>query len=125
MSFLVASAFLFQQAAADSAALHGARSPSWAPDGRVVVSVDGDGTVRRCHFVPRTDPAEHLGTLYDGSFRAKLRPRPCPLEQCDCHIGYVHMPELGLYDTFRGGVLERVPAVALALAPSVPPLPRA
>ena len=93
--------------------------------GETVVSVDGDGNVRRCHFVPRTDPAEHLGTLYDGSFRAKLRPRPCPLKKCDCHIGYVHMPELGLYDTFRGGVLERVPAVALALAPSVPPLPRA
>ncbi|HEY3873040.1 MAG TPA: STM4011 family radical SAM protein [Actinocrinis sp.] len=78
--------------------------------GESVVSVDGDGDVRRCHFVPRADPAEYLGNLYDGSFRAALRPRPCPLAQCDCHIGYVHMPELGLYDTFRGGVLERVPA---------------
>jgi hypothetical protein len=76
--------------------------------GETVVSVDGDGRVRRCHFVPKADPGEDLGNLYDGSFRAALRPRPCPLLQCDCHIGYVHMPELGLYDTFGDGVLERV-----------------
>jgi MoaA/NifB/PqqE/SkfB family radical SAM enzyme len=88
--------------------------------GESAVSVDGAGNVRRCHFVPRTDPTEHLGNLYDGSFRAALRPRPCPLTQCDCHIGYVHMPELGLYDTFGGGVLERVPAEALSLLKSAP-----
>ncbi|POM22722.1 hypothetical protein BTM25_49260 [Actinomadura rubteroloni] len=73
--------------------------------GDSVVSVDGDGTVRRCHFVP-----DVLGNLYDGSFRAALRPRPCPLAVCDCHIGYVHLEPLGLYDVFAGGVLERVPA---------------
>jgi hypothetical protein len=88
--------------------------------GESVVSVDGEGNVRRCHFVPRTDPTEHLGNLYDGSFRAALRPRPCPLTSCDCHIGYVHMPELGLYDTFRGGVLERVPALEPARLRSAP-----
>lgn len=76
--------------------------------GESVISVDGDGRVRRCHFVPKSDPGEDLGNLYDGSFRAALRPRPCPLLQCDCHIGYVHMPELGLYDAFGDGVLERV-----------------
>jgi MoaA/NifB/PqqE/SkfB family radical SAM enzyme len=73
--------------------------------GDQVVSVLGDGTVRRCHFVP-----EPLGNLYDGSFRAALRPRPCPNEICDCHIGYVHLEPLRLYETFAGGVLERVPA---------------
>lgn len=73
--------------------------------GESVISVDGDGTVRRCHFVPSV-----LGNLYDGSFRAALRPRPCPLAVCDCHIGYVHLEPLGLYDIFAGGVLERIPA---------------
>jgi hypothetical protein len=73
--------------------------------GEQVISVLGDGTVRRCHFVP-----ERLGNLYDGSFRAALRPRPCPNEICDCHIGYVHLQPLGLYQTFAGGVLERIPA---------------
>lgn len=73
--------------------------------GSSVVSVDGEGTVRRCHFV-----RAELGNLYDGSFRAALRPRACPLAVCDCHIGYVHLESLPLYDVFAGGVLERVPA---------------
>lgn len=72
--------------------------------GDTVVSVDGEGTVRRCHFVPA-----ELGNLYDGSFAARLRPRPCPAARCDCHIGYVHLEPLGLYEVFRGGVLERIP----------------
>ncbi|MEW1639410.1 STM4011 family radical SAM protein [Streptomyces sp. NPDC093801] len=73
--------------------------------GESVVSVDGEGTVRRCHFV-----RAELGNLYDGSYRAALGPRPCPLAVCDCHIGYVHLETLPLYDVFAGGVLERVPA---------------
>jgi hypothetical protein len=73
--------------------------------GESVVSVDGEGTVRRCHFVK-----EPLGNLYDGSFQARLRSRPCPLAVCDCHIGYVHLESLPLYDVFAGGVLERIPA---------------
>ncbi|NKY86744.1 STM4011 family radical SAM protein [Nocardia veterana] len=73
--------------------------------GESVISVDGAGTVRRCHFV-RTE----LGNLYDGSYRAALRPRPCPLRTCDCHIGYVHLETLPLYDLFGDGVLERIPA---------------
>ena len=74
--------------------------------GETAISVNGDGDVRRCHFV-----SARLGNLYDGSFRDALKPRPCPLDVCDCHIGYVHMPELGLYETFAGGVLERIPAL--------------
>lgn len=70
-----------------------------------MISVDGEGTVRRCHFV-----RAELGNLYDGSYRAALRPRPCPLAVCDCHIGYVHLETLPLYDVFAGGVLERIPA---------------
>ncbi|MFJ5933126.1 STM4011 family radical SAM protein [Streptomyces sp. NPDC093071] len=73
--------------------------------GESVISVDGGGTVRRCHFVKA-----ELGNLYDGSYRAALRPRACPLAVCDCHIGYVHLETLPLYDVFAGGVLERIPA---------------
>ncbi|MGY0020046.1 STM4011 family radical SAM protein [Streptomyces sp. cg35] len=73
--------------------------------GSSVVSVDGEGTVRRCHFV-----RAELGNLYDGSWRAALGPRACPLAVCDCHIGYVHLETLPLYDVFAGGVLERIPA---------------
>ena len=82
--------------------------------GDTVVSVDGAGTVRRCHFVPAV-----LGNLYDGSFRSALRPRPpCPLEFCDCHIGYVHLAPLRLYDVFAGGIIERIPV--MRSAPSAP-----
>lgn len=84
--------------------------------GESVVSVDGEGTVRRCHFVPAP-----LGNLYDGSFRAALAPRPCPLAVCDCHIGYVHLESLPLYDVFAGGVLERVPAVITPPGPAEAP----
>ncbi|MDW4904150.1 STM4011 family radical SAM protein [Streptomyces sp. ADMS] len=89
--------------------------------GESVLSVDGEGTVRRCHFV-----RAELGNLYDGSYRAALRPRACPLEVCDCHIGYVHLETLPLYDVFAGGVLERVPSSLpdrplLPLVMSLPP----
>ena len=66
--------------------------------------MDGAGDVRRCHFVD-----EVLGNLYDGSFEGALRERPCPNATCGCHIGYVHLDELKLYDVFGGGVLERFP----------------
>ena len=39
--------------------------------GASVVSVDGDGDVRRCHFVD-----DVIGNLYDGSFDASLRAAP-------------------------------------------------
>ncbi|GAA0829719.1 hypothetical protein GCM10009525_28860 [Streptosporangium amethystogenes subsp. fukuiense] len=71
--------------------------------GDSVISVDGDGTVRRCHFVPAV-----LGNLYEGTFRPKAT--ACPAAICDCHIGYVHLETTGLYDVFAGGVLERIPA---------------
>ena len=75
----------------------------WA--GETALSVLGDGTVRRCHFIP--DP---IGNLYDGSYLDSLRPRPCTNAECDCHIGYVHLKRLGLHQIFAGGVAERIPA---------------
>ena len=72
--------------------------------GEDVVSVDGDGVVRRCHFV-----REPIGRIDDGSFDAALRARACPQATCDCHIGYVHVPALGLGELFGHGILERIP----------------
>jgi len=67
----------------------------------------GDGTVRRCHFIPTP-----LGNLYDGSYRAALRRGGCTNATCDCHIGYVHLKRLPLYDVFAGGILERIPLMS-------------
>ncbi|QEL17968.1 STM4011 family radical SAM protein [Limnoglobus roseus] len=72
--------------------------------GRSVIAVDGDGVVRRCHFVK-----EPIGNLYTADFEECLVERPCPNATCGCHIGYVHLDHLGLYDTFGDGVLERIP----------------
>jgi MoaA/NifB/PqqE/SkfB family radical SAM enzyme len=74
--------------------------PCWT--GERVVSVDGAGQVRRCHFVPTV-----LGNLYQPDFKTLLKPRLCENQSCGCHIGYVHMPERGLYPVFGEGLLER------------------
>jgi MoaA/NifB/PqqE/SkfB family radical SAM enzyme len=73
--------------------------------GSSVISVDGDGNIKRCHFI-----AGEIGNIYDPDFESALLESPCSNATCGCHIGYVHMNDLGLYDEFEGGVLERIPA---------------
>jgi MoaA/NifB/PqqE/SkfB family radical SAM enzyme len=73
--------------------------------GRSVISVDSEGTMRRCHFIKAP-----IGNLYEPGWEKALVERPCTNATCGCHIGYVHLDELGLYDVFDGGVLERIPA---------------
>ncbi len=80
--------------------------------GTSVISVDGEGTVRRCHFIP-----EPLGNLYDPGFiqalsngrRSVGNHRPCTNLTCHCHIGYVHLDYLELHKVFGSGILERIP----------------
>jgi MoaA/NifB/PqqE/SkfB family radical SAM enzyme len=72
--------------------------------GHTVISVAGDGTAQRCHFIQTP-----IGNIYEAGFLELLRPTPCSKAICDCHIGYVHLEELGLYQTFAGGILERIP----------------
>jgi MoaA/NifB/PqqE/SkfB family radical SAM enzyme len=75
--------------------------------GEEMIVVDGNGDVRRCHFV-----RDVIGNIYDPAFETILKPRPCSGEICRCHIGYVHMRDLDLYTLFGNGVLERIPAQA-------------
>ncbi|MBA3397526.1 MAG: radical SAM protein [Deltaproteobacteria bacterium] len=72
--------------------------------GQRAITVDGDGTMRRCHFIK--DP---IGNFYDASWRAALVPRACTNVDCHCHIGYVHLDYLELDKVFATGLLERVP----------------
>ena len=72
--------------------------------GESVISVDGEGNIRRCHFI-----RDVIGNLYDEHFEQCLGPRPCTNQTCGCHIGYVHLEELELHKVFAGGVLERIP----------------
>ena len=67
------------------------------------ISVNGDGTVQRCHFVKKP-----LGNLYQA---AGFVPEtaPCPNTICDCHIGYIQLPILQQYAVYGDGLLERIP----------------
>ncbi len=72
--------------------------------GEKVISVLADGTARRCHFI-----AAPIGNIYDAGFEEALRPRPCTVAVCRCHIGYSHLEELDLTGLFGRGFLERRP----------------
>ncbi len=72
--------------------------------GETVISVEGDGTARRCHFIERP-----LGNVYTQDVRELLRPRLCSRASCECHIGYVHLPQLGAGEVFADGLLARIP----------------
>jgi MoaA/NifB/PqqE/SkfB family radical SAM enzyme len=76
--------------------------------GESVFSVDGEGVMRRCHFV-----REPIGNIYTPHWEAALQPRTCTNETCGCHIGYVHMPGLELDAVFGKGILERIPQISL------------
>jgi hypothetical protein len=69
-----------------------------------VISVYGDGSIRRCHFIQQA-----IGNIYDDDLAEVLHDRPCTNNTCGCHIGYVHMDHLKLYQIYGGGVLERIP----------------
>ena len=72
--------------------------------GEGVLSVAGDGALKRCHFVPA-----HIGNLYTDSLASVLRPRVCPNTLCDCYIGYVQRKDLPFMQQFGVGALGRVP----------------
>lgn len=72
--------------------------------GSTVISVDGSGRVKRCHFID-----QEIANIYEPNFVEKLVERVCSNAVCGCHIGYVHMNELGLYEVYGDGVLERIP----------------
>ncbi|MBA3541447.1 MAG: radical SAM protein [Deltaproteobacteria bacterium] len=72
--------------------------------GERAITVDGDGVMRRCHFI-----AEPIGNLYDADWQRALAPRACTQVDCHCHIGYVHLDYLELDKVFATGLLERVP----------------
>lgn len=69
-------------------------------------TVDGDGTVRRCHFIDRP-----LGNLYETrTLEAFSARRGCTNAVCRCHIGYIHLAELDLYRVYGEGLMERIVA---------------
>jgi len=72
--------------------------------GHSVISVDGMGDIRRCHFIK-----DVIGNLYSSDLAQILKPRDCSNQTCGCHIGYVHMPHLKMESVFGDSLLERIP----------------
>ncbi|WP_235432967.1 STM4011 family radical SAM protein [Janthinobacterium sp. KBS0711] len=71
--------------------------------GEASLSVDGDGELTRCHFVP-----ERLGNLYVDDLADMLQERRCPRFKCDCYIGYAQRKDLPFQAVFGEGVLARI-----------------
>jgi len=72
--------------------------------GETSFTVDGEGVMRRCHFVG--DP---LGNIYTDDWRSRLHPRTCPNAVCSCHIGYVYLEPLRQDRIYGENILERIP----------------
>ncbi len=72
--------------------------------GHTTISVDGDGSIRRCHFIKSI-----IGNLYVDDLNQVLKPRLCTNATCGCHIGYVHLKELKMDAVFGDSILERIP----------------
>ena len=62
--------------------------------------------LRRCHFIDAP-----IANLYQLGFERKLQLTPCTNSRCNCYIGYVHMPHLGLDKIYGEGLVERIPAL--------------
>ncbi len=75
------------------------------PAGSAVVAIEGNGDLHRCHFV-----REPMGNIFRQDLASLLREEACPRETCHCHIGYVHVPSLGLAGLYGEGILERIPS---------------
>lgn len=73
--------------------------------GETSLSVDGDGELARCHFLP-----ERLGNLYQDDLADMLQERSCPRFKCDCYIGYAQRKDLPFQQLFGDGVLARLGA---------------
>lgn len=88
------------------------------------VTVDGDGVIRRCHFVDVP-----IGHIDDPSWAPNGASAPCPNQTCGCYIGYVNLEAINAERWFTDP-LVRLPRRATAPsrqdAPDVvPPAPSA
>jgi len=71
--------------------------------GHESISVDGNGDIRRCHFIP-----EVIGNIYAQDITNVVSPKLCSRKICDCHIGYANIPDLNLDKNFTGWALGRI-----------------
>ncbi len=74
----------------------------YCPTGETSFTVDGDGAMRRCHFVD-----EVIGHIHDSDWEAALRPRHCPNQFCHCFLGKAQLESETLGPLFGESLLTR------------------
>lgn len=82
------------------------RQPSlgkFCSTGELSFTVDGTGSMRRCHFVD-----EIIGNCYEPDWETALRPRPCPNRYCNCYLGKSQLLSEQLVPIFGSTALERL-----------------
>lgn len=72
--------------------------------GETTFTVDGNGEMRRCHFVD-----EIIGNIHDPDWERSLRPRACPNRFCDCFLGKAQLKADSLTPIFGESLLTRIP----------------
>jgi MoaA/NifB/PqqE/SkfB family radical SAM enzyme len=82
------------------------RQPSFGgfcSTGESSFTVDGDGHMRRCHFVD-----EVIGNVYQPGWEDTLHPRTCPRRFCDCFLGKSQLLGNQLTPFFGAAVMARL-----------------
>jgi hypothetical protein len=65
-------------------------------------TVDGEGMMRRCHFVDHA-----IGNFYDDNWFSSLQPRTCPNRFCHCYLGISQLESETLTEVYTDNILER------------------
>ncbi len=74
----------------------------YCPSGETSFTFDGDGAMRRCHFVD-----EVIGRIHDSDWEAALRPRHCPNQFCHCFLGKAQLESETFGPLFGESLLTR------------------
>lgn len=81
--------------------------------GETSFTVDGEGQMRRCHFVD-----EVIGRFDDETWESAIRARRCPQAYCDCYLGKSQLKADEYESAFGMRVFERIPSTVPAEAAS-------
>jgi len=74
----------------------------YCPAGETSLTIDGEGAIRRCHFVD-----DNIGNIYAPDWEMALRSRPCPNLFCDCFLGKAQLESTALLPFFGDGLFTR------------------
>jgi organic radical activating enzyme len=67
-------------------------------------TIDGDGTVYRCHLIKRP-----LGNIYQQSLTSIASSRPCDRDRCDCYISNINLIDRDMGRIYGDRILARIP----------------